>query len=52
MLLSTARMKVLHLVSRYRWTGRSTLASYVWECGGNHYRWAAREIKRALRPGI
>jgi hypothetical protein len=37
---------------RYRWTGRSTLAWYVWECGGNHYRWAAREIKRALRPGI
>jgi hypothetical protein len=33
---------------RYPWTGRGTLASFVYECGPNHYRWAAREIKRGL----
>jgi hypothetical protein len=36
---------------RYPWIGRSTLALYVWECGGNHYRWAAREIKKGLKIG-
>jgi hypothetical protein len=36
---------------RYAWTGRGTLASFVWECGGNHYRWAAREIKKGLKAG-
>ena len=34
---------------RFSWTGRGTLASFVYECGANHYRWAAREIKRGLR---
>jgi hypothetical protein len=34
---------------RYAWTGRGTLASFVYECGPNHYRWAATEIKRALK---
>jgi hypothetical protein len=34
---------------RYPWTGRGTLASFVYECGPNHYRWAAREIKRGLK---
>jgi hypothetical protein len=33
---------------RYPWAGRGTLASYVYECGPNHYRWATREIKRGL----
>ena len=33
---------------RYAWTGRGTLASFVYECGPNHYRWAATEIKRGL----
>jgi len=34
---------------RYAWTGRGTLASFVYECGPNHYRWAAVEIKRGLK---
>ena len=35
--------------NRYAWTGRGTLASFAFECGANHYRWAATEIKRALK---
>jgi hypothetical protein len=34
---------------RYAWTGRGNLASFVYECGPNHYRWAAVEIKRGLK---
>jgi hypothetical protein len=34
---------------RYAWTGRGTLASFVYECGPNHYRWSAVEIKRGLK---
>jgi hypothetical protein len=34
---------------RYSWTGRGTLASFVYECGANHYRWAATEIIRGLK---
>jgi hypothetical protein len=34
---------------RYAWTGRGTLASFVYECGPNHYRWAGVEIRRGLR---
>jgi hypothetical protein len=34
---------------RFAWTGTSTLAGYVYECGANHYRWAAREIEKALK---
>jgi hypothetical protein len=34
---------------RFSWTGRGTLAGYVFECGANHYRWSAVEIKRGLR---
>jgi hypothetical protein len=34
---------------RFAWTGRGTLASFVYECGANHYRWAAVEIKRGLK---
>jgi hypothetical protein len=34
---------------RYPWTGRGTLASFVYECGANHYRWSAVEIKRGLK---
>jgi hypothetical protein len=34
---------------RYAWTGRGTLASFVYECGPNHYRWAITEIKRGLK---
>lgn len=34
---------------RYAWTGRGTLASFVYECGANHYRWATTEIKRGLK---
>jgi hypothetical protein len=34
---------------RYAWTGRGTLASFVYECGANHYRWATTEIKRGLQ---
>jgi hypothetical protein len=36
---------------RFPWTGRGTLASFVYECGANHYRWAAVEIKRGLKAG-
>jgi len=34
---------------RYAWTGRGILASFVFECGANHYRWSATEIKRGLK---
>ena len=34
---------------RYAWTGRGALASFVYECGPNHYRWADVEIKRGLK---
>jgi hypothetical protein len=34
---------------RYAWTGASTLAVYVDECGPNHYRWAAKEIQKGLK---
>jgi hypothetical protein len=34
---------------RFAWTGRGTLASFVYECGPNHYRWSATEIKRGLK---
>jgi hypothetical protein len=34
---------------RYTWTGRGNLASFVYECGPNHYRWSAVEIKRGLK---
>jgi hypothetical protein len=34
---------------RFPWTGRGTLASFIYECGPNHYRWAAVEIKRGLK---
>jgi hypothetical protein len=33
----------------FAWTGRGTLASFVYECGPNHYRWATVEIKRGLK---
>jgi hypothetical protein len=39
----------LYTVGRYSWTGRGTLASFVYECGANHYRWSMVEIKRALK---
>jgi hypothetical protein len=38
-------------VGRFAWTGRGTMAAYVDECGPKHYRWAAAEIKRALKAG-
>jgi hypothetical protein len=34
---------------RYAWTGRGTLAGYIYECGANHYRWSLVEIKRGLK---
>ena len=34
---------------RFAWTGRGTLAGYVYECGANHYRWSLVEIKRGLK---
>jgi hypothetical protein len=39
----------LFTVGRYPWTGRGTLASFVYECGANHYRWSMVEIKRGLK---
>lgn len=39
----------LYSPGRYPWTGRGTLASFVYECGANHYRWSAAEIKRGLK---
>ena len=33
----------------FAWTGRGTLAGYLFECGANHYRWSAVEIKRGLK---
>ena len=35
--------------NRFEWTGRGTLAAFVYECGANHYRWAMTEIKRGLK---
>ena len=35
---------------RFAWTG-GELAGYVYECGPNHYRWAAEEIAKGLRAG-
>jgi hypothetical protein len=34
----------------FAWTGRGTLGFYIYECGANHYRWAAKEIRLGLRP--
>ena len=39
----------LYAHGRYAWTGRGTLASFVYECGANHYRWSMVEIKRGLK---
>jgi hypothetical protein len=39
----------LFTTGRYSWTGRGNLASFVYECGPNHYRWSAAEIKRGLK---
>lgn len=39
----------LFMPGRYAWTGRGTVASFVYECGANHYRWSATEIKRGLK---
>jgi hypothetical protein len=39
----------LFMPERYAWTGRGTLASFVYECGPNHYRWARNEIKRGIK---
>ena len=39
----------LYTVGRYPWTGRGNLASFVYECGPNHYRWSMVEIKRGLK---
>jgi hypothetical protein len=39
----------LYTTGRYAWTGRGTLASFVYECGPNHYRWSMVEIKRGLK---
>jgi hypothetical protein len=33
--------------TRFTWTG-GWLAGYVYECGPNHYRWAAKEMKKGL----
>jgi hypothetical protein len=40
---------MLFAPGRFAWTGRGTLASFFWECGDNHYRWAMVEIKRGLK---
>jgi hypothetical protein len=39
----------LYTIGRYPWTGRGSLASFVYECGPNHYRWSIVEIKRGLK---
>jgi hypothetical protein len=39
----------LFMPGRFAWTGRGTLASFVYECGPNHYRWSAVEIKKGLK---
>jgi hypothetical protein len=39
----------LFMPGRFTWTGRGTLASFIYECGPNHYRWAGVEIKRGLK---
>lgn len=48
-LTQTIREADLFATRRFAWTGRGTLASFVFECGANHYRWAGREIRRAFR---
>jgi hypothetical protein len=49
MLAEHASEADLFMPARYAWTGRGTLASFVYECGANHYRWSRVEIKRGLR---
>jgi hypothetical protein len=39
----------LFVKGRFAWTG-GKLAGYVYECGPNHYRWAAQEIAKGLKP--
>ena len=39
----------LYTTGRYAGTGRGTLASFVYECGPNHYRWSMVEMKRGLK---
>lgn len=48
-LASTAPDVDLFAPDRFAWTGRGTLASFVYECGANHYRWTAVEMKRGLK---
>jgi hypothetical protein len=48
-LAATSSEMDLFMPGRFEWTGRGTLASFIYECGPNHYRWAAVEIKRAIR---
>jgi hypothetical protein len=39
----------LFTLGRYAWTGRGTLADFVYECGPNHCRWARADIRKALK---
>ena len=48
-LAATSSEMDLFMPGRFEWTGRGTLASFIYECGPNHYRWAAVEIKRAIK---
>lgn len=32
---------------RYAWTGKATLAGYVWPCAGEHYEWARSEMGKS-----
>ncbi len=36
---------------RFDWTGSTSMAVYVDECGPNHYRWARAEIEKGLSAG-
>ncbi|HEX7492030.1 MAG TPA: ClbS/DfsB family four-helix bundle protein [Candidatus Limnocylindrales bacterium] len=46
---STTAEAELYTPGLFAWTGRGTLAGFVYECGPNHYRWSAVEIKRGLK---
>ncbi len=35
----------------FAWTGSTSMALYVDECGPNHYRWARTEIEKGLSAG-
>lgn len=47
-IVEAASQEELFEHGRYAWTGKATLAGYVWPCAGEHYEWARTEMEKAL----